>query len=321
MSKPKILVLSTGGTILQKEVSGRMEVVVPVEAIAREIAVEAEVDFREVTRVSGAEMNFAVLLQLRDVIAAARADGVAGVVLTTGTDSLEEMAFALDLMLPPLGPVVITGAMKPTSALGYDGAANLADALQVALSEEARSIGVTVVMSGVVHAAQHLRKQDSALFSAFQSHPGSIADIRRGRPCYYYTMLPQPQRYLLVDEVRLTRLKVIVWTMVVQAFLPEQILDGVDGLVVAGMGTGSLSQEIISKLSSTWTSRVPVVLTTRCLTGGNYDDHLYKGSLQKYESHGFRLAGYEGLNALQARIKLMLEIASGSVAATTALTT
>ena len=308
-AKPRILVLTTGGTILQRVVSGKMEVAVPIHDIAQGLDDEAELEFQEVTRVSGAEMDFTVLLQIRDVIASARARGVAGVVLTTGTDSLEEMAFALDLLLPPTGPVVVTGAMKPTSALGYDGGANLADSIRVVLSEEARDLGVLVAMSGNVHAAQYLRKQDSALFSAFQSHPGPIADIRRGKPQYYYAKLPEVTHFPNVDASTLAGLKVMIWTMTIQPFLPEPCFPDLDGLIVAGMGTGSLSREIIDKLSP-WTERMPVVLTTRCPTGSNYDDHLYKGSLEKYEGQGFRLQGYEGLNPLQARIKLMMQLAT-----------
>ena len=310
-ARPRILVLSTGGTIVQHVVDGKMEASVPIASLAADLDVEAELEFRSASAVSGAAMTFEILLLLRDQVLQARQEGYAGVIVTTGTDSLEEMAFALDLLLPPAGPVVFTGAMRPTSALGYDGAANLRNAVQTVLAPEAAELGVLVTMSGVIHAARYLRKQDSAMLDAFQSHPGPIADIRRGRAQFYYTALPELTRYLKPDPTRLAQVNVGLWAMTLQGRIPEAYLEALDGLVVAGMGTGSLSAEVLDQLSPRWTGRMPVVLVTRCATGGNYDDHLYKGSLAKYEGRGFRLQGFEGLNGFQARLKLMLEVAVG----------
>ncbi|MEM7674552.1 MAG: asparaginase domain-containing protein, partial [Myxococcota bacterium] len=259
----------------------------------------------------GAEITFESLLKIRDAINDARKTKEAGVIITTGTDSLEEMAFALDLMLAPGPPVILTAAMKPTRAQGYDGVANLEHAVQVALSGDAYQCGsVLVVISGVIHAGRYVRKQDSALLDAFQSYPGPIGDIRRGKPNFYYSSVSPFERFLHVDPERLRALKVPIWTMTTKAYLNPDSLADFDALVVAGMGTGSLSKAVLDSLSPQWTTRIPIVLTTRCSTGFNYDDHLYVGSLEKYVAKGFRLRGFEGLNALQARIRLMLELST-----------
>lgn len=287
-----------------------MEASVSVESLAQKIETSARLETKKITAVSGAEIDFESLLRLRDAITDARQSNGASVVITTGTDSLEEMAFALDLLLEPGPPVVLTAAMKPTRSQGYDGVANLEHAVCVAISDEARQCGsVLVVISGVIHAARYVRKQDSAHLDAFQSYPGPIGDIRRGQPQFYFPSVSSFKRFLNVDTSRLCELQVPIWMMTIQPFIAEEYLSKIDALVVAGMGTGSLSQSSVDLLVP-HTQRLPIVLSTRCATGFNYDDHLYAGSLEKYEAKGFRLRGYEGLNALQARLQLMLEMAS-----------
>lgn len=91
-----------------------------------------------------------------------------------------------------------------------------------------------------------------------------------------------------------------------QCFL-ETFLEGADGVIVAGMGTGSIPNDIIEVLEK-YTNKIPVVITTRCTTGQSFDDYYYKGSLKKYESKGFIINGFENLNPLQARIKLILQL-------------
>jgi L-asparaginase len=95
--------------------------------------------------------------------------------------------------------------------------------------------------------------------------------------------------------------------MCVSAFFPVSMINELDGLVIAGMGTGSLSDELIDTLTP-FTSKIPIVISTRCQTGMNVDDFYYLGSLQKYEKKGFKITGYEQLTPLQARIKLILQI-------------
>jgi len=96
--------------------------------------------------------------------------------------------------------------------------------------------------------------------------------------------------------------------MVLDPFFPVSMLREIDGLVISGMGTGSISNSLIETLSPEHTSKMPIIIVSRCANGTNCDDYLYKGSLEKYEKKGFRISGYEHLNPQQARLKLMLEI-------------
>jgi hypothetical protein len=132
----------------------------------------------------------------------------------------EEAAFALDLLLPPEDlagkPLVITGAMKPRDILGYDGFSNLRDSIEVAASPESRNFGVLVVMNDDIHPARYVRKHDSQLMGSFRSHPGPVGQIRRGVPRFYYSQLPQIERYPFPASVR--TLDTIIY-FVLQSFL------------------------------------------------------------------------------------------------------
>jgi L-asparaginase len=304
----KILVMSTGGTISQKAEGGQMRIAYSSRDLLSKIDTIAELDFVDVSQAVGAELKLEHLFDVRDLVVE-RSD-CDGYLLISGTDSMEEMAFGLDLLLEPQKPFVITGAAKPTDIPGYDGEANLRASLAVLESPEASTLGVLVVMNDNIHPARYLRKHDSALMGVlFQSHPGPIAQIRSGKPLYYYCGLPLMQRFVNAQREKASN-RVMTWTMTLDPILLEGALQNLNGLVLAGMGSGSLASTIIDQLSPAWTSVMPIVLTSRCPVGLNYDDYYYKGSLEKYENKGFRILGYEQLNPLQARLKLILEMAS-----------
>jgi L-asparaginase len=304
----KILVMSTGGTISQKAEGGQMRIAYSSRDLFSKIDTIAELDFVDVSQAVGAELRLEHLFDIRDLVVE-RSD-CDGYLLISGTDSMEEIAFGLDLLLEPKKTFVITGAAKPTDIPGYDGEANLRAALAVLESPEASTLGVLVVMNDNVHPARYLRKHDSAMMGAlFQSHPGPIAQIRSGKPLFYYCGLPLMQRFVKARREDASN-RVMLWTMTVDPILPEALLEGLDGLVLAGMGTGSLATSVVEQLSPKWTSKIRMVLTSRCAVGLNFDDYYYRGSLEKYESKGFQILGYEQLNPLQARLKLILEMAS-----------
>lgn len=299
--------MMTGGTISQKAVDGKMQIVFSSEELLSGISTSAEFKFVDVAKVSGAELQLQHLFDIKNIVK--KHDDFDGYLLITGTDSLEEIAFGLDLLLPPEKSFVITGAVKPTDAMGYDGEANLHDALKVIESPISTKLGILVVINEDIHVARYLRKQDSTLMGTFKSHPGPIGQIRRGEAVFYYTSVP-PYQHTLNPDRNLVNNRVSIWTMVLDPYLDEATLEHLDGLIIAGMGTGSVANSIVDQLSPKWTSRIPIVITSRCQVGLNYDDYYYKGSLQKYEGKGFRIIGYEDLNPLQARIKLLLELAA-----------
>ena len=272
-----------------------------------------DLEWIDLGRRRGAELGWDAVLRVRDAIL--QRPDVDGFVVLSGTDSLEELAYALDRCLEPERPVVLTGAMRPRDLVGYDGQANLLQALSLAADRQAAELGVLVALNDVAHAARWVIKADSVRLDAFESHPGPVAEFRNGRARFHIAGLPPLRRFAVLDEARLMALQLPIWTMTLQPCLPQGWLRQIDGLIVAGMGTGSLSQRVIDQLTP-WADRFPVVVVSRCSTGHNVEATLYAGSRARYEDRGLRLRGYEGLNPLQARIQLAFELASGSVGPT-----
>ncbi len=243
----KILVMFTGGTISQKAEGGKMRVAYTSQDLFINIDTDIELEFVDVSQANGAELRLEQLFNIRDLVS--KHSDCDGYLLVTGTDSMEEIAFGLDLLMEPKKPFVISGAARPTDIPGYDGEANLRAALAVLESPEALTLGVLVVMNDNIHPARYLRKHDSALMGAlFQSHPGPIAQIRSGKPLFYYCGLPPIKRFTKAQREKASN-RVMIWTMTVDPILPEALLEDLDGLVLAGMGTGSISLSIVEQLA------------------------------------------------------------------------
>ena len=305
----KILAIMIGGTIAQKgDASGRMAISVSLNELLSSVRTESEIEQVELDRRSGADLDFPILASIAGRIRKS-VDEFDGFMVIAGTDSMEELAFYLDQTIETEKPIVVTGSLKPADVSSYDGFANLEDAIRVLQTPASSGKGVLVVMNENIHAARYVRKQDSQLLGSFVSHPGPIGQIRRGIARYYFDAMPKMHRYGNIDLDRINA-RVPLITMCIGLTIPDALLENVDGLVVAGMGTGSISKEMVEHLSPSWTSRIPIVLSSRCPIGENFDDSPYRGSLSKYEDRGFVIRGYEGLNPLQARLKLLFEIAS-----------
>jgi L-asparaginase len=271
---------------------------------------------RSICATSGAAMTFQNVFAIRDSILSAQNEFDA-FVITTGTDSGDEVAFLLDRLLYghiKIG-IVVTGAMKPSDIIGYDGPSNVEAAARVAVNPHSKNLGVLFVENDTIHAARYVYKSDATLIGSFRSRCGGpLGFVRGARVVFNYTGLP-PLPYavpLTISQAELSRFKVVIWTMALDAFFPEIMLHEVDGLVIAGEGTGSISNSILSMLAS-YTSSVRMAMSTRCVTGTNYDDWYYKGSLEKYEKLGIEVAAFEGLNPQQTRLTLMLNMATGNL--------
>ncbi|OUM31045.1 L-asparaginase [Pseudomonas putida] len=212
--------------------------------------------------VPSASLGFAPLL---DVLAWARREverGAHAVVLTQGTDSLEETAYFLDLLWPFDAPLVMTGAMRSASQPGNDGPANLLAAAQVALTQSSRGRGVLVVMNDQVHGAARVRKAASLAMEAFKS-PGSgpVGEVIEGLAAYRHPpdrreVLPLPGR--TDQRVALLEACLDADTALLQAVATL----GYEGLVIAGFGAGHVSgswSDVLGHLAPT----MPVIVASR----------------------------------------------------------
>jgi L-asparaginase len=265
MPDSRVLVLSLGGTIAMSSRSGRgvkprltgEELVAAVPALSEVASVEAD-SFRQLP---GAHLTFDDLTALADRIDAEVARGVDGVVVTQGTDTLEETSFYLDLLLDVEAPVVFTGAMRNPTQPGADGPANLLASVQVAASDEARGLGVLVVLNDEIHAARFVGKRHSTLPSAFSSAVGPIGWVTEGRPRIPVSL----PKSITTPRATAASVRVGLVTVVLDddAATLTAITDaGLDGLVVEALGGGHVPATLVDPLAAA-AERMPVILASR----------------------------------------------------------
>lgn len=261
--------------------------------------------------VPSASLSFQTLLE---VLAWARAEveeGAQAVVLTQGTDTLEEAAWFLDLLWPFEQPLIMTGAMRSASQPGADGPANLLAAVQVALDESSRGRGVLVVINDQIHAAAEVRKAASLAMAAFVSPEGGPAGVVvEGNACYRHPpparqVLPLPRR--THHRVALLEACLDADTAVLQA-LPQL---GYEGLVVAGFGAGHVSAAWAEAMMAL-ASYMPVVVATRTGSGPTARaTYGFVGGEIDLQAKGMHMAG--ALCPRKCRILLWLLMGAGDV--------
>jgi L-asparaginase len=296
-----VLVLATGGTI-----SMRGARAVPA-AGPRELldAVGLDgVEARALLGVPGAHvgLNDALLVART---AAAEAGAGRGVVVTHGTDTLEETAMLCDLVHAGDAPVVFTGAIRPGSAPGADGPANLLDAVAVAGAARAAGLGCVVVFGGELHAARTARKVDSAGPSAFGSPgAGPIGRVVEGRLSLRFRPV-RPARALAPKRLDF-RVPVVVATLGDDL---EALDPPADGAVLAALGGGHLSPAGLERLRAA-ARRMPVVLAVRPERGAVLSStYGFEGAEGDLRATGAIPAG--PLSPQAARMKLLACLGSG----------
>lgn len=255
----------------------------------------------EIARIDSKDMGFAVWRALagRCGELLARPD-VAGIVIGHGTDTLEETAFFLQSVLAPAKPVVITCAMRPATAIAPDGPQNLVDAVAVALAPGAR--GVAAVCAGTVHAAQDVAKHHTYRLDAFTSGdagPLGYVEERAVRLVRPWPAGAVPARSLkrVLGAARWPRVEIVMSHAGADGALVEALVaQGVNGLVVAATGNGSVHADLEAALVRAQAGGVKVVRASRCAQGRVQDT-----------PHD-RLPHAGGLSPVKARIALLLEL-------------
>lgn len=226
---------------------------------------------------------------------------VGGIVITHGTDTLEETAWFLQQVLGTSKPVVLTCSMRPATALMPDGPQNLLDALTVVRDPMAK--GVTVVCAGRIHGARDVQKVHPYRLDAFDSgESGPLGWVEQGRVRWAKSpdmpaLHPHSSQALACPVADWPRVAVLHSHAGADAYpVRALVAAGVQGLVVAGTGNGTVHQRLLSALADAQTQGVAVRLTTRCAEGQIVGQ---PAALQ---------AAPPGLNAYKARISLMLDL-------------
>jgi L-asparaginase len=260
----------------------------------------------------GGSLAFTDVLDVVDAASAAVRDGAVGVVLTQGTDTIEETAFLVDSVWPHPAPFVVTGAMRNPEQAGADGPANLLAAVQVASCPAARGRGALVTLLDEIHAARHVRKTHSTSPATFASPDlGPVGHLIEGSP-RFLADLPPRTPILGWTRERLAATKVALYTVTLDD--DGLLLAGPDhshqGLVVAGFGVGHVPANIVPALVEI-NEVMPVVLTSRTGSGstltGTYGG---PGSERDLLARGLTSAGL--LHPFKARVLLRLLVAAGA---------
>lgn len=312
-STRRVIIFSLGGTIASlptEDTSGGVVPSIEASDLVRSVpGLEslARVESRTLRQMSSANISLADLVEVADAIHGAFASGVDGVVVTQGTDNIEETSFAIDLLVRDERPVVITGAMRNPSLVGADGPANIRAAVAVAASPRARGMGTLVVMNDEVHAARFVRKTHLSSLSAFSSpQTGPLGVVVEGRVHVYTRVEPlfpaRPDG--AVAPVALLRCALGDDGRIVSA-LPGL---GYRGLVLEGFGGGHVPEAMVAPLVEL-VAVMPVVLASRTGAGVVLEStYGFAGSEIDLLTRGLMSAG--ALDGLKARVALALVLVS-----------
>ena len=204
------------------------------------------------------------------------------------------------------------GALRNSSELGWDGPSNLLSAIRVAASDEARDLGVLVVMNETVLAASEATKTHTESFDSFQSPDfGPLGVIDKGE--IIIRRLPFPRCYFETESVAEP-----VWLIKVAAGMDSTLIDagleaGAKGFVIEAMGRGNVPSELVPGIKRAISMKIPVVIVSRCPRGRVYESYGYEGGGKQLRDAGAILGGF--LNGQKARIKLMLALTVSETAA------
>ncbi len=275
------------------------------------LAEVASLEARSPLKLPSSSLSLSHVVAAATDIRSAFADGVDGVVVIQGTDTIEETAFALDLLVDDERPVVVTGAMRGPQAPGAEGPANLLAAAIVAASREARGLGTLVVLNDEIHAARLVRKAHTALPSAFASdNGGRLGLIAEGLVRLFTRATPFALPALRSMEGEFPPVALIKVAMGDDGRLLRATPQlGFQGLVIEGMGAGHVPASI-ADLIGELAAMLPVVLTSRTLAGPVFTrTYGYAGSEIDLIRRGVLTSGH--LTAVKARLLLMVALKAG----------
>jgi L-asparaginase len=309
-----IAMVFTGGTISMRVDPVRGGAVPALAAndilsAARGIEEVAELRVEEWGRFPGPHMDmdrmWALRARLTELIADPTVDGV---VVTHGTDTIEETAYLMARSVATTKPIVFTGAMRNLSELGWDGPANLVDAVRVAAHADAPEFGVMLVMNGRAYSASDITKAHTHVLDAFESPGfGAVADVD-DEAVIFIRALPQ-RRALLQPESLATPVDIVGAWAGADARSLSAVLPTARGVVIAALGRGNVTPLMAEVLPQWRDAGKPVVITSRTGRGRVGQTYGYEGGGRRLAEAGAIFAGSQ--RPTQARIDLMLALGLG----------
>ena len=313
-AKPTIYILATGGTIagsgsgaLDTSYTSGTVTVDKLIAAVPEINKIATIKGEQISNIGSQEMNnevwFKLANRVNELLTSGKADGV---VITHGTDTMEETAYFLNLVVKSDKPIVMVGAMRNSGSLSADGPLNIFNAVNVAMSKEAAGKGVVVVMNDEIHAAREVTKTNTTAVDTFKSpNSGKIGTVFYGNVKFYMNPV---RKHTVNSAFDITKIKELPRVDIIYShsndnpdFVNLAVKNGAKGIINAGMGNGNPFPSALEALGEAVKGGVVVVRDSRVGSGettlnGEVDDGKY----------GFLAS--DNLNAQKARVLLMLAL-------------
>jgi L-asparaginase len=323
-SLPRVRLVATGGTISNRT-GGRLtaeELVKSMSGVER----YARPEFEQFSNLASSALTLdhwlGIARRLNELFHTE--PEIAGLVVSSGTDTLEELAYFLNLSVRSEKPVVVVGSMRNPSTLGYEGAANLLEGFRVAASPEARGKGVLVVLNDEINAAREVTKTDALRLSTFQTRGyGVLGVVDADRVVFYRTLLKRHTARSEFDVSSLTKLPRVDVILVYQGADGDLIQAAVDagaqGIIIASAGAGATSGTQQAAITYALKKGVLVVTTTRAGSGriaprrptapAPSGDSTTATNPLTPEERLRRIAG-EDLSPVKARVLLMLALST-----------
>ncbi|SHC24521.1 asparaginase [Staphylococcus aureus] len=306
-----LLVIHTGGTISMSQDQSNKVVTNDINPISMHqdvINQYAQIDELNPFNVPSPHMTIQHVKQLKDIILEAVTNKYYdGFVITHGTDTLEETAFLLDLILGIEQPVVITGAMRSSNEIGSDGLYNYISALRVASDEKARHKGVMVVFNDEIHTARNVTKTHTSNTNTFQSpNHGPLGVLTKDRVQFHHMPYRQQALENVNDKLNVPLVKAYMG-------MPGDIFsfysrEGIDGMVIEALGQGNIPPSALEGIQQLVSLNIPIVLVSRSFNGIVSPTYAYDGGGYQLAQQGFIFSN--GLNGPKARLKLLVALSN-----------
>lgn len=277
---PNVVILATGGTIAgsaasgvqQGYTSGQVTIDAMLAAVpdAKKLA---NIKGEQISNVGSQDMSFEIMLKLAKRIAElAASQDVDGIVITHGTDTMEETAYFLNLVTKTDKPVVLVGSMRPSTAMSADGPLNLYNAIAVAADYQSKGHGVLLVMNDQIHSAQTLVKVSTTAVQTFMSPLRGLMGITNyGKNEFYrfpHNKFGKDSEFSIEGATALPRVDIIYGCVDMPADLIDASVErGAKGIVIAGVGNGNMPKAALDACARAAKKGVVVVRSTRVATG------------------------------------------------------
>lgn len=307
----KVAVVFNGGTISMKfdpEINAAVPALTGKEIMSMVKGIEeyAEIESYTFSNLPGPHISPDVMLKLSQYVEnLLLREDIEGVVVTHGTDSLEETAYFLDLTIRSEKPVVFTGSMRSGSELGYDGPSNLAAAICTVVSKESKNRGVLVCFNGELHSASEVTKANSMSLNAFQTPSfGPIGIIDNNQVIFYRNSMKKINIKVNKLNTNVDLIKCV--SGMDSRFIDFCISEGDKGIVIEAMGRGNIPPEMVQGVKNAIKEHIAVVIVSRCYEGRVFDSYGYEGGGKELRNLGVIFG--DNMTGQRARIKLMLAL-------------